>query len=231
MHLRKLVPLAELLARRSGAQVRQGSSAVPQVPQVRCAASRAGAHVPRTEPSHRGASARDRAPAATVGTCAAAHLRAAWHRRHLRRRRRPEGRVSRRGEGRRKSFFYNTVVAQAYRIDVTPVAHHVHVPAESEACRSSSATSSARGSKSIAEKVAGTQDSGGGRRSPTAPRRLRQRRRPRRAARRTAAHAGSSDEELRQRSAWPIPRCRRCSRSSRSRRPRSKRCRQDSIRP
>ena len=128
-----------------------------------------------------------------------------------------QGSLSRRGQS-RQGFFYNTVVAQAYRVDVTPVAHHLHLPAEPEraeaAVRGSAAVARRRGEKVSGEKipvtVAVADATAVGSAAAPAP----SRRRPKRPRPRTSCE---------QRGAGRSRPCRRCSRSFRSRRRQSKR--------
>ena len=52
-------------------------------------------------------------------------------------------------------FFYNTVVAQAYRVDVSPSRITFTFLAEPEGAETAVRGDASRGSKSIAEKVSG----------------------------------------------------------------------------
>ena len=224
MHLRKLVPLAELLD--GGGRPAVGA-AVAQRARGRVAARAAAAAGPRQR----------RRPGQPPGTAVALGRGDAGGRRRRPRRQvrppRPWATATRARERylaaikAGKPFFFNAVVAQAYRIEVDAGAHHLRVPGQPEG-----AAGAVRGEPRVADGAGRQHARPGGagaghrpwpraeRRQPDAGRRRRGA--GRRRARRPDAGPPTTNC-VRRRS--PILACRRCSRSSRWNAPRSRRCR------
>ena len=137
MHLRKLVPLSELMEQMGGSGGARLQSPAPNAPGARARGTAARTIAPRTvAPSQPRALDRRTSAPSRPRTLAPSHRPVPLPLASLRtdRRRAVEGCVPRRGSS-GKSFFYNTVVAQAQRIEVAADVDHIHVSADHRALR------------------------------------------------------------------------------------------------